>query len=116
MWHLAALNITPTRVKSHQTPLTAKRGGDPHDFAQGLANWEAAVFDAADLFTAVAMRPRRRFEFKSFPDALKFVREQPDQGAFLIYAVTASGRSMVPEPALWDDWLTRLKPKDQDNG
>jgi hypothetical protein len=101
-------------IKSSQTPLTAKRGLSPADKLP-LSDWEAAVFDNAALFTAIAMRPRRRSEFASFADALAYVRAQPDVNAHLIYAVTKSGRSMIPDPVKWDEWLIRATEKDTDN-
>lgn len=92
---------------SNQEPLKTPRGGNPHDFTQKLVNWEAAVFDNATVFAAVAVRPRRRAEFESFEAALEFVSFQHDPNSWLIYASTSSGRTMIPDRAKWSEWSAR---------
>jgi hypothetical protein len=98
---------------SYQKPLEAKRGGNPHDFKQNIAAWEAAVFDNAAYFSVFAVRPRRRQQFSTFLEALTFIREQPDSKSYLIYAVTEAGRTMIPDRDKWDHWLEREKSKNE---
>lgn len=93
--------------ESKQTPLTLPRGLNPHDFKQSLEMFEAAVFDNATVFAAVAVRPRRRAEFESFEAALEFVSFQHDPNSWLIYASTSSGRTMIPDRAKWSEWSAR---------
>jgi hypothetical protein len=96
-------------LMQRQNPLKA-RGGNPHDFKLRFDDWEAAVFDHAAYFTAIAMHPRRRFEFSTFAEAVAFARSLPLE-RFCLYAITESGRSMIPEQVSWDDWVERERQK-----
>ena len=100
-------------MKSRQIPLIAPRNGNPHNFAQSIETWEAAVFDNAAYFSVFAVRPRRRQQFPTFAEALDFIREQSDSRSYLIYAVTEAGRTMIPDRDKWDHWLEREKSKNE---
>ena len=93
-------------IASKQQPLTASRGGDPHDFTQLFTNWEASVFDGAEYFFALSFRPRTRHEFSTFAEAVEFAR---DRSEFSLYAVTPSGRSTPLDREKWLEWLERAR-------
>ena len=94
---------------SNQKPLTAPRGGNPHDFRQKQSDWEAAVFDGAAYFSVVRFRSplgRVTDDFGRAADAIAFARSSLSQGP-CVYAISDQGRSVLLDPEKWDEWLQR---------
>jgi hypothetical protein len=93
---------------SGQRPLESPKGLNSQDFKQALPDWEAAVFDDAVLFFVLYLRrpaDERRFEFKTFREAVEHARSQADLGC--VYAVTKSNRHALLDRVKWDEWLER---------
>lgn len=90
---------------SRQFPLTAPRGMSEHDFSLSADDAVVAIFDAADHFAVVdyRLRPREYETFRELPQALARVRA--NRGC--LYAVTATGHSMLLDREKWDEWLMR---------
>ena len=77
-----------------------------HNFSLKREEWESVVFDAATLFTVIEVNGRAgrtRAEFLAFPDAIAYAADRHA----CVYAVTASGRSIVLDRADWPRWATR---------
>src|ERR1700756_830147 len=90
-----------------QRPLTSPRNGHEHDFSLTEADWEAAVFDQAAFFAVIEFRHKRRYtQWKTFPWAVRYAKPRTDAG---LYAVTASGRFVLLERVVWDQWEQRWR-------
>jgi hypothetical protein len=92
---------------SKQTPLTSRRGLSPHNFIQKMADWECAVFDDAEYFTAMTYGDngeRLVHRFDKFKEAMQFVG---DKKQYCIYAISRTGRSIICDRVKWAEWAER---------
>jgi hypothetical protein len=79
-----------------------------HNFSLKCDDWERAVFDNADHFSAVTVfggGRREREEFQELHAAINYAKERIRT---CVYAI-AGERSIVLDRSKWDQWLTRYE-------